>query len=55
MADSKCIDWLMENGLKGKENVEMPDDVALKSIDRYKEAYRAIVGKGWDAGQDASA
>ncbi|KAM0801183.1 phosphoribosylaminoimidazolesuccinocarboxamide synthase [Usnea florida] len=48
-------DWLMENGLKGKENVEMPDDVALKTIDRYKEAYRAIVGKGWDAGQDASA
>lgn len=48
-------DWLMKNGLKGKENVEMPDDVALKTIDRYKEAYRAIVGKGWDAGKDASA
>ena len=45
----------MKNGLKGKENVEMPDDVALKTIDRYKEAYRAIVGKGWDACQDASA
>ncbi|KAL9136178.1 MAG: hypothetical protein Q9175_002611 [Cornicularia normoerica] len=37
-----------KNGLKAKERVEMPDDVALNSIDRYKEAYRAIVGKGWD-------
>lgn len=43
-------DWLVKNGLKGQESVEMPDDVAWKSIERYKEAYRSMVGKGWDAG-----
>lgn len=35
--------------------VEMPDDVALKTIDRYEKAYRNIVGKGWDAGASAGA
>lgn len=44
------VDWLVKNGLKGQESVEMPDDVAWKSIERYKEAYRSMVGKGWDAG-----
>ncbi|KAF6219826.1 hypothetical protein HO133_003651 [Letharia lupina] len=48
-------DWLVKNGMKGKEMVEMPDDVALKSIDRYKRAYRSIVGKGWDAAEEAAA
>ena len=43
------VDWLVKNGLKGEEKVEMPDDVAVKTIDRYKEAWRSIVGKGWDA------
>lgn len=41
-------DWLKESGLKGSEEVEMPYDVALKTIGRYKEAYRSIVGEGWD-------
>ena len=49
------VDWLAKNGLKAKEMVEIPDDVALKTIDRYKEAYRSIVGKGWDAAEDAAA
>ena len=44
-----CADWLEKNGLKGRENVEMPDDVSVNTIDQYKEAYRSIVGKGWDA------
>ncbi|CAF9924150.1 Bifunctional purine biosynthetic protein ade1 [Imshaugia aleurites] len=48
-------DWLVKNGLRGKEMVEMPDDVALKTIDRYEKAYRNIVGKGWDAGASAGA
>lgn len=48
-------DWLVKNGLRGKERVEMPDDVALNSIDRYKEAYRNIVGKGWDAAAEEAA
>ena len=41
----------MTNGLQGKEGVEMPSDIALKTIDRYKEAYRSMVGKGWDGMQ----
>ena len=45
----------MEQGLKGVEGVEMPDDVAKKSIGRYQEAYRSIVGKGWDASEEAAA
>lgn len=45
----------MKNGLKGREGVEMPDDVALNTIDRYEEAYRTIVGKGWDAPEEAAA
>ena len=50
-----CIDWLVASGLKGQEGVEMPDDVGLKSIERYKEAYRSMVGKGWDAREEAAA
>lgn len=45
----------MKNDLKAKEKVEMPDDVAANTIDRYREAYRTIVGKGWDAGEEAAA
>lgn len=48
-------DWLVKNDLKAKEKVEMPDDVAANTIDRYREAYRTIVGKGWDAGEEAAA
>ena len=45
----------MTNGLKGVESVEMPNDVALKTMERYKEAYRSIVGKGWDATEGEAA
>lgn len=55
MSLTMWLDWLVKNGMKGKEMVEMPDDVALKGIDRYKKAYRSIVGKGWDAAEEAAA
>ena len=34
--------------------MEMPDDVALSTIERYKEAYESVVGKGWDAAEAAA-
>ncbi len=43
------IDWLTRNGLKGKEEVEMPSDVVSNTLDRYKEAYQTLSGKRWIA------
>lgn len=43
------IDWLTRNGLKGKEEVEMPSDVVSNTLDRYKEAYQTLSGKCWIA------
>ncbi|MCJ1276082.1 Bifunctional purine biosynthetic protein ade1 [Puttea exsequens] len=41
-------DWLLKNRLKGKEGVEMPSDVAINTIERYKEAYHTLTGKIFD-------
>lgn len=38
-------DWLTENGLKGKEGVEMPTDIAEKTGAKYREAYQMLTGK----------
>ena len=38
-------DWLVENGLKGKEGIEMPEHVVMKTAAKYQEAYKLIVGK----------
>ena len=45
----------MKSGLKGKESVQMPDDVGKNTMERYKAAYGSIVGKGWDAAEEAAA
>ncbi|KAJ5520514.1 hypothetical protein N7463_000967 [Penicillium fimorum] len=37
-------DWLVGEGLKGKEGVRMPDDIALKTAEKYKEAWEKITG-----------
>ena len=42
------IDWLVHNGLKGKPGVEMPTDVAMNTLGRYREAYHSLVGMVWD-------
>lgn len=42
------IDWLVHNGLKGKEGVEMPPDVAANTMTRYREAYYTLTGKVFD-------
>lgn len=41
-------DWLTENGLKGKEGVEMPEEVVRETAKRYREAFEMLVGKKWD-------
>ncbi|KAL6720189.1 Bifunctional purine biosynthetic protein ade1 [Lecanora helva] len=40
-------DWLSRNGLKGKEGVKMPNEVASNTLSRYKEAYRSLTGRSW--------
>lgn len=37
--------WLTENGLKGKEGVEMPPEVVQKTKDRYLEVYKLMTGE----------
>ena len=42
-------DWLVRNGLNGKEGIKMPDEVASNTLERYKEAYRSLVEREWFA------
>jgi phosphoribosylaminoimidazole-succinocarboxamide synthase len=39
-------DWLTSQGLKGKEGVKMTEEVALKTAEKYKEAWEIITGGG---------
>ncbi|KAL8735154.1 MAG: hypothetical protein Q9166_001030 [cf. Caloplaca sp. 2 TL-2023] len=41
-------DWLMENGLNGKEGVELPEEVKWKTKALYRQAFRRLVGKTLD-------
>ena len=43
-------DWLTEQGLKGKEGVEMSEEVVERTWARYKEVYKRLVGKEWVEG-----
>ncbi|KAJ4373922.1 Bifunctional purine biosynthetic protein ade1 [Neocucurbitaria cava] len=38
-------DWLTGQGLKGKEGVKVPEDVVMKTAEKYREAYEKITGK----------
>ncbi|KAL8735972.1 MAG: hypothetical protein Q9166_000534 [cf. Caloplaca sp. 2 TL-2023] len=40
-------DWLSSEGLKGKEGVEMPDEVVSKTEEMYREAFERLTGKKW--------
>ncbi|KAI9819220.1 MAG: Bifunctional purine biosynthetic protein ade1 [Pycnora praestabilis] len=40
--------WLTAEGLKGKEDVEMPDEVVRKTAEKYREAFERLVGKRWE-------
>jgi phosphoribosylaminoimidazole-succinocarboxamide synthase len=42
-------DWLTANGLKGKEDVAMPDDVVAQTRAGYVEAYERLTGTKWQS------
>lgn len=41
-------DWLVREGLKGKQNVNMPEEVVMGTADRYREAFEKLTGKKWE-------
>lgn len=40
-------DWLVKEGLKGKDGVSMPEEVARETGRKYREAYFKLTGKEW--------
>lgn len=40
-------DWLTKEGLKGKEGVELPDEIVRRTAEAYQEAFERLVGKEW--------
>ncbi|ODA83147.1 hypothetical protein RJ55_01657 [Drechmeria coniospora] len=40
--------WLIKEGLKGKEGVEVPADICKATEDRYKEVFRLLTGKAFE-------
>lgn len=40
-------DWLTSNGLNGKDGVAMDEEIAIKTKEKYVEAYEALTGKNW--------
>ena len=40
--------WLVREGLKGKEGVEIPADIAAKTEEKYKEVFHRLTGKTFD-------
>ena len=40
-------DWLTREGLKGKQGVEIPEDVVLETASKYREAFEKLTGKVW--------
>ncbi|KAF2089972.1 phosphoribosyl-aminoimidazole-succinocarboxamide synthase [Saccharata proteae CBS 121410] len=40
-------DWLTKEGLKGKEDVSMPDEIVVRTRSKYIEAYERLTGRQW--------
>lgn len=40
--------WLTKSGLKGKQDVTMPEDVVNGTTEKYKEAFEKLTGKNWE-------
>ncbi|EGU83957.1 phosphoribosylaminoimidazole-succinocarboxamide synthase [Fusarium oxysporum f. sp. raphani 54005] len=40
--------WLTKEGLKGKEGVELPQDIVQATADRYREAFLMLTGKKFE-------
>lgn len=45
-------DWLTKNGLKGKEGVELPEEVVKKTGEKYIEAYERLSKRAWEHTSD---
>jgi len=41
-------DWLTREGLKGKQGVRMPEEIVLRTAEKYKEAFELLTGKKWE-------
>ena len=41
-------DWLAKEGLKGKEGVKLPSEIVERTGERYREAFRMLVGREWE-------
>lgn len=39
--------WLVKNGLKGKQGVKMSEEVALETANKYREAFELLTGRKW--------
>lgn len=37
-------DWLTKEGLKGKDGVEVPEEVVLQTKEKYQKAYEMLFG-----------
>ncbi|KAF4976641.1 hypothetical protein FZEAL_6722 [Fusarium zealandicum] len=40
--------WLIKEGLKGKEGVKLPDEIVQATSDRYREAFLMLTGKKFE-------
>lgn len=40
-------DWLTSNGLAGKDNVDIPDQVVKETQRKYQEVFEILTGKKW--------
>lgn len=43
--------WLTKEGLRGKDGVEMPEDVLRETSARYVEAWEMLTGGKWNEGK----
>ena len=40
-------DWLVKEGKKGKVDVELPEEVVMRTREGYLEAFHTLVGKAF--------
>ncbi|TVY40738.1 Phosphoribosylaminoimidazole-succinocarboxamide synthase [Lachnellula subtilissima] len=41
-------DWLVKGGLKGRQGVRMPENIALETAKKYREAFEKLTGGSWE-------
>jgi len=41
-------DWLVQNKLKGKQGVSMPEEVVLETAKKYRDAFEKLTGGSWE-------